>query len=86
MRRHLRALWPKLRRKAKLAYVVGDQLSFLMIPVETAKLLAEIAAADGYKIVGCELWRERVGTKVRNSTTNEKIVRVREEVLILQKP
>lgn len=86
MRRHLRALWPKLRRKAKLAYVVGDQLSFLMIPVETAKLLAEIAAADGYRIVGCDLWRERVGTKVRNSTTNEKTVRVREEVLILQKP
>jgi len=86
MRRHLRALRPKLRRRAKLAYVVGDQLSFLMVPVATAKLLAEVAAAEGYKTIGCELWRERIGTKVKNSTTNEKTVRVREEILILQKP
>lgn len=86
MRRHLRALYPKLRRKARLAYVVGDQLSFLMVPVATASLLSEVAAAEGFKTTGCDLWRERVGTKVRNSITNEKIVRVREEVLLLQKP
>ena len=85
MRRHLRALRPKLRRNARLAYVVGDQLSFLMIPVATAKLLSEVAAAEDYKAIGCDLWRERVGTKVRNSPTNEKSVRVREEVLLLQK-
>jgi len=86
MRRHLRALRPKLRHRARLAYVVGDQLSFLMIPVATAKLLAEIAAAEGYKIIGCDLWRERIGTKVRNSAINEKTVRIREEILLLQKP
>ena len=86
MRRHLRALRPKLRRRARLAYVVGDQLSFLMVPVATATLLSEVAAAEGYKTIGCVLWRERVGTKVRNSTKNERTVRVREEVLILQKP
>lgn len=85
MRRHLRALRPKLRDGASLAYVVGDQLSFLMVPVATAKLLAEIAAAEGYRNVGCDLWRERVGTKVRNSKSNEKTVRVREEVLLLKK-
>jgi hypothetical protein len=85
MRRHLRSLRPRLRRGASLAYVVGDQLSFLMVPVATAKLLAEVASAEGYKTVGCDLWRERVGTKVRNSLTNEKTVRVREEVLLLQK-
>lgn len=85
MRRHLRSLRPKLRPHARLAYVVGDQLSFLMVPVATAQLLAEVAAAEGYKKIGCNLWRERVGTKVRNSTTNEKTVRVREEVLLLQK-
>lgn len=83
MRRHLRALRPKLRRGARLAYVVGDQLSFLMVPVATAKLLAEVARAEGYKTIGCDLWRERIGTKVRNSQTNEKTVRVREEILIL---
>jgi len=86
MRRHLRVLYPRLRRRARLAYVVGDQLSFLMVPVATAQLLSEVAAAEGYKTVGCNLWRERIGTKVRNSTSNEKTVRVREEILILQKP
>jgi hypothetical protein len=85
MRRHFRALRPKLRPHARLAYVVGDQLSYLMVPVATAKLLSEVAAAEGFKTVGCDLWRERVGTKVRNSRTNERIVRVREEVLLLQK-
>jgi hypothetical protein len=85
MRRHLRALRPKLRSGARLAYVVGDQLSFLMVPIATAGLLAEIAKAEGYKKIGCDLWRERVGTKVRNSETQEKTVRVREEVLLLQK-
>lgn len=85
MRRHLRALRPKLRAKARLAYVVGDQLSFLLVPIATASLLSEVAAAEGYRTVGCELWRERVGTKVRNSLTNEKTVRVREEVLLLEK-
>lgn len=85
MRRHLRALRPKLRRGARLAYVVGDQLSFLMVPVATARLLSEIAEAEGYKTIGCDLWRERVGTKIRNSLTNEKTVRIREEILLLQK-
>lgn len=85
MRLHFRALRPKLRHRARLAYVVGDQLSFLMVPVATAKLLSEIASAEGYKTIGCDLWRERVGTKVRNSLTNEKTVRVREEILLLEK-
>jgi DNA modification methylase len=85
MRRHLRALRPKLRSRAKLAYVVGDQLSFLMVPVATAKLLAQIAEAEGYRVLGIDLWRERIGTKVRNSLTNEKTVRVREEILLLEK-
>jgi hypothetical protein len=33
MRKHLRSLRPHLAKHAKLAYVVGDQLSFLMVPV-----------------------------------------------------
>ncbi len=85
MRRHFRALRPKLRRGARLAYVVGDQLSFLMVPVPTGKILAEIAGAEGFSVIGCDLWRERVGTKIRNDIENRKTVRVREEVLILKK-
>lgn len=85
MRRHFRSLRPKLKTRARLAYVVGDQLSFLMVPVATARLLSEVAEAEGFRTVGCDLWRERVGTKVRNSVTNEKTVRVREEILLLEK-
>jgi len=85
MRRHFRALRPKLKSKANLVYVVGDQLSFLMVPIATAELLGEVAKAEGFKLLGRELWRERVGTKVRNSETNQRTVRVREEILILQK-
>ena len=85
MRKHLRALRPKLKHRAKLAYVVGDQLSFLLVPVATAKLLSEVASVEGYRTVACDLWRERVGTKVRNSFTNERTVKVREEVLILER-
>jgi hypothetical protein len=85
MRRHFRALRPKLSRRARLAYVVGDQLSFLMVPVPTAKLLAEVAVSEGFGITGCDLWRERVGTKVRNSPNGDRTVRVREEILYLER-
>ena len=85
MRQHFRVLRPKLKPKAFAAYVLGDQLSFLMVPVATAELLGEVAKAEGFRVVGRELWRERVGTKVRNSETNQRTVRVREEILVLQK-
>jgi DNA modification methylase len=86
MRRHFRSLLPKLRKGAKCAYVVGDQLSFLMVPVPTAALLSEVAEQEGFKVVGCDLWRERIGTKVRNARVPTSTVRVRENVLLLEKP
>ncbi len=86
MRLHLRALNSKLRKGAKLAYVVGDQMSFLMVKVPTAQLLGEVARAEGYEVRGCDLWRERVGTRVKNCPEKQKTVRVREEVLLLKKP
>lgn len=85
MRQHLRALRGRLRKSAKLAYVVGDQLSFLMVPVPTAKLLGEVAESEGYRVTGCDLWRERVGTKIRNDAAGRTTVRVREEVLLLER-
>ena len=85
MRLHFRALRPKLKPKSRLAYVVGDQLSFLMVPIATADLLGQVAESEGYRVIGRELWRERIGTKVRNSEDNQRTVRVREEILILQK-
>jgi len=85
MRRHFRVLRPKLKPRATLAYVLGDQMSFLMVRIATAELLGEVAEAEGFKVVGRELWRERIGTRVRNSETNQRTVRSREEILILQK-
>ncbi len=85
MRKHLRTLRPHLRKHAHLAYVVGDQFSFLMVPIYTAQLLAEIAIVEGYRVKGIDLWRERIGTKVRNSQNGATTVRVREEVLLLEK-
>ena len=85
MRKHFRSLRPHLAKHAKLAYVVGDQLSFLMVPVYTARLLSMIAEAEGYRVVGTDLWRERIGTKVRNARNGERTVRVREEVLLLER-
>ena len=85
MRKHLRSLRPHLAKHGKLAYVVGDQLSFLMVPVYTAKLLSIIAEAEGYRVLGTDLWRERIGTKVRNARNGDRTVRVREEVLLLER-
>jgi DNA modification methylase len=85
MRRHFRALHRKLVPGAQLAYVVGDQLSFLMVPVPTAQLLAEVAEVENFEVVGCDLWRERTGTKIRNDVAGRKTVKVREEVLLLKK-
>jgi DNA modification methylase len=85
MRKHLRSLRPYLAKHAKLAYVVGDQLSFLMVPVYTARLLSMIAEAEGYRVLGTDLWRERIGTKVRNARNGDRTVRVREEVLLLER-
>jgi len=85
MRRHFRALYPKLKPKGKLAYVVGDQLSYLMVPVPTASLLGEVAEAEGFRVIGCDLWRERIGTRVKNDIEKRKTVKVREEVLLLER-
>jgi DNA modification methylase len=86
MRLHFRALKGKLRKNAKLAYVVGDQMSFLMVKIPTAALLGEIAESEGFRTLGCDLWRERIGTKVKNCAINRKTVRIREEVLLLENP
>ncbi len=78
MARHFDALRSKLKRGARCGYVVGDQLSFLLVPIPTAQLLGNIAQKHGLRLESIDLWRFRLGT--RSGT------RVREEVLILRKP
>ncbi len=78
MARHLSDLRPILRPGAQLAYVVGDQASYLRVMIRTGQLLADIADSLGYKIIGRDLFRTRLATATKEQ--------LREEVLILKWP
>ena len=78
MLRHLASLRPALKPGAKLAYVVGDQASYLRVMIRTGELLAELAQTLGYKLVGIDLFRTRPST-----VTGEQL---REEVVVLEWP
>ncbi len=78
MARHLERLSSCLRPGARLAYVVGDQASYLRIMIRTGQLLAEIAESLGYEVQSIDLFRTRLST-----TTRE---RLREEVVVLRWP
>ncbi len=76
MKRHLANLRPLLKPGAWLAYVVGDQASFLRVEIRTGLLLAEIAESLGYETVAIDLFRERFSTATRSF--------LREEVVVLR--
>lgn len=78
MKRHLMTLQPALKPGAKLAYVVGDQASFLQVMIRTGTLLAEIATEVGYQVQRIDLFRTRLAT-----ATNTQL---REEVVVLEWP
>lgn len=78
MTRHLAELRSVLRPGAQLAYVVGDQASYLRIMIHTGRLLADIAQALGYELVRIDLFRTRYATATREQ--------LREEVVILRWP
>ena len=78
MARHFAMLRRVLRPGAQLAYVVGDQASFLRVMIRTGGLLAEIAESLGYEVVGIDLFRTRLATATREQ--------LREEVVILKWP
>lgn len=78
MARHFADLRPLLRPGAMLAYVVGDQASYLQVMIRTGQLLAEIAEALGYDVVSLDLFRTRLATATREQ--------LREEVVVLRWP
>ena len=78
MARHLSDLRGILRPGAQLAYVVGDQASYLQVLIRTGRLLGQIAESLGYEVSGIDLFRTRISTATRNS--------LREEVVILRWP
>ena len=78
MARHLKTLRPILRPGAQLAYVVGDQASYLRVMIRTGSLLADIAQSLGYEVMGIDLFRTRLATATREQ--------LREEVVLLRWP
>ena len=78
MARHLTELQKVLRPGAMLAYVVGDQASYLRIMIRTGELLSDIAQSLGYEFVSRDLFRTRLATATREQ--------LREEVVVLRWP
>ena len=78
MARHLAALRPLLKPGARLAYVVGDQASYLRVMIRTGELLADIAQSLGYRLKRIDLFRTRLATASREQ--------LREEVVVLEWP
>ena len=76
MARHLKDLQSVLRPNARLAYVVGDQASFLQVHIRTGEILAHIAQDLGYKLLDIDLFRTRRASKTE--------VDLREEVVLLE--
>ena len=76
MARHLAELRAVLRPGAQLAYVVGDQASYLQVMIRTGQILADLARSLGYEVVGMDLFRTRLATATRKQ--------LREEVLVLR--
>ncbi|HTV63441.1 MAG TPA: DNA methyltransferase [Verrucomicrobiae bacterium] len=78
MKQHLADLRPILKPGANLAYVVGDQASYLRVMIRTGALLADIAASLGYEVIGTDLFRTRLATATREQ--------LREEIVLLRWP
>ena len=78
MAQHLSELRKVLRPGANLAYVVGDQASYLQVMIRTGQLLADIAESLGYERVGIDLFRTRSVTATKGQ--------IREEVVLLRWP
>jgi hypothetical protein len=76
MRLHFRSIKSLLKASAKLAYVVGDQSSYLRVHVPTAEILSDIANREGLKTVEIRKWRGRFSSTTRTE--------LEEHVLILR--
>lgn len=78
MARHLADLRHVLRPGARLAYVVGDQASYLRVMIRTGQILADLAQDLGYELKSIDLFRTRLATATREQ--------LREEVVVLRWP
>jgi len=78
MYKHLFQLRPALKSGARLAYVVGDQASYLQVMIRTGHILAQIAQSLGYELESIDLFRSRFATATKQD--------LREEVVVLRWP
>lgn len=78
MYRHLASMRSVLAPGAYLAYVVGDQASYLRVMIRTGKLLSEVAQSLGYVVESIDLFRTRLATATKEQ--------LREEVVVLRWP
>ena len=76
MVRHLAGLRSRLRPGARLAYVVGDQASYLRVMIRTGQLLGELAQRLGYELTAIDLFRTRIATASKQQL-REEVVRLR---------
>jgi hypothetical protein len=76
MAHHLSELRKVLRPGVQLAYVVGDQASYLRVMIRTGQILGDIAKSLGYELAGIDLFRTRLATATKEQ--------LREEVVILR--
>ena len=78
MVKHLSGLREVLTQGANLAYVVGDQASYLRVMIRTGELIALAAERLGYQVLRRDLFRTRHATATG--------AQLREEVLVLRWP
>lgn len=78
MFRHLMDMRAVLKPGAHLAYVVGDQASYLRVMIRTGEIISDIARSLGYEVIGIDLFRTRLATATREQ--------LREEVVVLRWP
>jgi hypothetical protein len=69
MAKHLSDLRKVLRPGAQLAYVVGDQASYLRVMIRTGQILGDIAQKLGYELAGIDLFRLAAGDCYKRTIT-----------------
>ncbi len=74
MAKHLVQLQPILKPGAHLAYVVGDQASYLRVMIRTGHILKKIATSVGYEAVRIDQFRTRFSTATKSNLNEEVVV------------
>ncbi len=74
MARHLKDLQSVLKPGAMLAYVVGDQASYLRVMIRTGQILEQIGVDLGYEKVRIDNFRTRYSTATKDWLNEEVVV------------